>query len=393
MKKILQNAVLFCGALLFAFAIAELASRLFLPPPQKISSEVVSQTYEGPSDAPAKNLNLNAHPDEGGLYKGSKTGRRLKPNRKVTIANHRLSQQPVLIETNSLGYRNPEIGEKQGTRILFLGDSITFADYLNEEQTFVRLVEQMAQQDNKDWQTINAGVGAISLKNELAILLETGLSLDPDVVVVNFYLNDFQPSKGIHVIQLPPLLEKSRFIYYLNQTFQFWQASRESFAEIDLNSWKQNFETHNTMGEGFFNHSPEAFNAMLRDTFSDTGAAWSIEAWQYMTPIFEEFARLAKEHNFKLFFVTHPTYQQVYTPFDTNFPQQQLNAIGNRLKVPVLDLLPALQQQAKQIGGKDIYQQQRLVADLFYDQCHHTPTGSEVVATEMYQFLSSELNN
>jgi hypothetical protein len=113
------------------------------------------------------------------------------------IENHSLSKRRIEIRTNSLGYRNPEIGEKRGLRVLFLGDSVAFGDFLPEEETFVRLVESKARAEGENWEVINAAVGAVSLENELAILKETGIGLEPDVVVLGFYLNDFLESPGV----------------------------------------------------------------------------------------------------------------------------------------------------------------------------------------------------
>jgi hypothetical protein len=90
-----------------------------------------------------------------------------------------------------------------------LGDSITFANYLREESTYVHLVGTLGAQMGRSWNTINTGVGTIGLANELAILKETGLSVHPDVVVLDFYLNDFQESPGVFMVQPPALLSWS----------------------------------------------------------------------------------------------------------------------------------------------------------------------------------------
>src|SRR5690242_6769129 len=134
MKKLAARLLTVVIALAVSLFVAEMVVRLLFPAPQ-----IVRVTHTTPAGAMAgtekKELAISEHPDEGGVYTGTPTGKRLRPNRRITIENHRLSHQKVLIETNSLGYRNGEINEKTGTRILFLGDSVTFQDYLNEEQT------------------------------------------------------------------------------------------------------------------------------------------------------------------------------------------------------------------------------------------------------------------
>jgi len=385
------------GVLVFIFVLNEIACRLFLPPPQRVVSAVKPASYAGPQNLAKKTLSIHEHPDEGGLYKGTPTGRRLNPNRIVTIENHRLSKKKVVIETNSIGYRNREIAarpqEPGYERILFLGDSIVFQDFLNEEETFVRLIETRAHQDNKPWETINAAVGAISLKTELAILLETGLSLQPDVVVLNFYLNDFQESKGVDVIQLPAWLSHSQFLTQLATAISAKKAPSRKLdpqdEKIMLAHWQENFEKNRQFSSGIFNESPEAFNTLVKNSFSDFGGAWSPEAWTYMQPLFEELKRLSVEKHFKLVIVFHPAYYQVYTGFVDDYPQQQLKRIASDLDIPLLDLLPPLRAEALRLGGPSIYHGNTIHPELFYDQNHHTEAGTIFVADQIYRFLSN----
>jgi hypothetical protein len=393
------NVVKFLVVVLCVFALNEIACRLFLPAPQRIITTVKAREYAGPQQAEKKLLSIHEHPDEGGLYRGSPAGRRLNPNRIVTIENHRLSHKKVVIETNSIGYRNREIAIRPADpgyqRILFLGDSIIFQDYLNENETIVRQVETRAHADHKNWETINAGVGAISLKTELAILLETGLSLKPDAVVLNFYLNDFQESKGVDIIKLPAWLEHSRFLYQVStliaQQFHKQNDTAPEVEKVQLAQWQQDFEQHHHLAPGLFNESPEAFNSLLRDSFSDFGGAWSPAAWDYMRPLLEELKRLSIEHHFKLVIVFHAAYYQVYTEFVDDYPQQQMKRIGKELDIPVLDLLPPLRAEALRVGGPAIYHGKEFHSDIFYDQNHHTEAASLFVSKEIYNFLGENL--
>ncbi len=393
MKKLSANLLIFFTTLAFALLLAEIAARYFLDPPQVVKITSSQTPFPTTSTGEKRTLTLAEHPDEGGVYIGSPTGKRLRPHRRITIENHRLSHEKVLIETNSLGYRNREIAQKQGVRILFLGDSVTFQDFLNEQDTFVRQVEQRAQAAGKNWETINAGVGAISLKTELAILQETGLALKPDVVVLGFYLNDFQESKGVQVIHLPLLLQKSWFAYHLTEWVNQQRGKHLANTELDLEDWKMAFKQQHNFANGHFNQSPEAFNQMLLDNFTDYGAAWSDQTWKYMKPLFVELKHLSEQHSFKLIIVGFPVYQQVYTEFIDDRPQQQLKKIGEELGVPVLDLLTALRTEALRLRQPSMYHTETFYADLFYDQCHHTAQGSKRIAGEIYSFLQTQLTH
>lgn len=398
MRKHAINALVLLVALLVALLLAEVIARCFLSPPEIIA--ITSKPAAAATVLPTgdkQQLTIAEHPDEGGLYRGTPTGRRLNPDRVVTIEHHRLSKQRVLIETNSIGYRNPEIGPRPADphyrRILFLGDSITFQDFLNEPDTFVRLIEQQARAQGRHWETINSGVGAISLKTELAILEESGLALQPDVVVLDFYLNDFQESKGVTILRLPTVLQHSWFLYHLDNWLSHLAGSKApgESAAVNLPQWQQQFEQQTQFANGPFNANPQAFNSMVRDNFADYGAAWSPQAWNYMRPLFAELKRLSLEHHFQLVIVGFPIYQQVYSEFATDYPQQQLQRVGAELGIPVLDLLPPLRAEAVRLRDPSIYHAQQPVQDLFYDQCHHTAVGSHFIAGQMYNFLQGQV--
>ena len=72
------------------------------------------------------------------LVRYTSRGRRLVPNSRVIIRNHRISGRDVTMEVNSLGFRDgelPAVKSAEELRILVLGDSITWASYLPAEET------------------------------------------------------------------------------------------------------------------------------------------------------------------------------------------------------------------------------------------------------------------
>ena len=374
-KKIL---LLFLG-ILFAFLVGEILTRIFLPPLQKVVFQPTNfHSRLQQENSHRSDFSLPSHPSEGGLYVETETGRRLRANTRVTILNHSVSHRTVEISTNSIGYRNPEIGVKAGTRILFLGDSITFADYLPEQETFVRLAETIARQHGKNWQTINAGVGSVSLKTELAILHETGLALKPDVVVVCFFLDDFRDAPGVRITPLPLFLDRSTFASYLYLfTARTLFKSKEETGP-DFSAIKIDFLARHHVSSGYWRTNPNAFYAMMLVNLEYVGATWSPITWKFMLPLFEEAKSLAQQNNFKLCIVAFPIRQQVETVFDTGDPQKFFKQMTERINVPALDLLPVFR-KAWQSSNEPI----------FYDVCHHTPRGSKIVAEEIYKFLSS----
>ena len=175
-----------------------MAVRLVLVPPQRVSF----RGHTGDRPVAAATRDVLTIPTERGF--------RHNPNSEVVVEN--TPARPgvtVVYRTNSLGYRNRELGPRGNPRILFLGDSVTFGLGVNEDETFVRMVEVLARRDGKPWETVNASVSGLGTNGEIAVFPETGLSTQPDVVILGFYLNDFLESPGIYLTVLPGLLDRS----------------------------------------------------------------------------------------------------------------------------------------------------------------------------------------
>jgi lysophospholipase L1-like esterase len=315
----------------------------------------------------------------------------------VVVKNHPASPQPLLtFKSNSLGYRNREIGPKTGRRILFLGDSITFGLGMPEENIFVRLVENLARQQGEDWETINSAVGGSGMNAELAILTETGLSLQPDLVVLNFYLNDFQESPGIYLTTLPGILNRSRLAHklvkvyranlFLSQSGDFSTNHPMHNTPEDFPAWQEEYKKHSTVIPE--NQQPDQatldFNEAVIANFTDWGGTFIPQVWIKMEALLEEMARLAKRHKFQLVIVAFPVSFQVEAPHLFDYPQQRLSRIARSLKTPYLDLLPIFRRdyEINKKGGER----------LFYDNCHLTVRGHRVTAQAIYQFLKTAGN-
>ena len=152
-------------------------------------------------------------------------GRRLKPNLDFK-QNFVMSGLEVRFRTNSLGFRGPEMpaekspGEK---RVLVLGDSITLAAYLPEDQIFTSLVQD-ALSASGPVRVVNAGVYDAGLQEEIYVLKESGLKIKPDVVLLGFYLNDSRPPWGFEneYYRLPPrLMEFSKTAEQYSYLYQW----------------------------------------------------------------------------------------------------------------------------------------------------------------------------
>jgi|GEM_PF-1969502 len=385
LKQAALNGSLILGSCLLAAVLGEIAVRLFLPPPQKVSIREMA--------APGRLTDR-----KGGTFViPTERGYRNAPLSELVIEHHPWSPNvPLVFKTNSLGYRNPEIGPKRGKRLLFLGDSITFGHGVNEEWTFVRLVEKLARSQGDNWETVNGAVEGLGTDGELAVLNETGLALQPDVVVLDFYLNDFSESPGIFITRLPGLLDRSWLAHKVERFFTshlFISTAEENISAIqpmqkppdEIFAWRDEFKKNSTVLPPHQKPDPtaQAFQEAVLQNFKDWGSAFSPRVWKNLEPLLEEFTRLAKEHRFRFVLVAFPVRAQVETTPLFDYPQQRLSQMAGALKVPCLDLLPLLRM--------DFEKNKKEEDRLFLDLCHLTVRGNQVTAQAIYRFLKETL--
>jgi lysophospholipase L1-like esterase len=80
-------------------------------------------------------------------------------------------------------------------RIMILGDSTTFGWGVPAEDTAAKILERTLNADGGDrrFEVINAGVGNYCTVQEVTYYLERGRSFHPDLVVLQYFINDAEP--------------------------------------------------------------------------------------------------------------------------------------------------------------------------------------------------------
>ncbi|MEZ4753898.1 MAG: hypothetical protein R3A13_06250 [Bdellovibrionota bacterium] len=298
--------------------------------------------------------------------------RRLRPNVEVVINNHYLSGIDVPVRVNSLGFRGEELKPKQENeyRILFLGDSITIGDYLREEDVFPWITQAKLQERFPD-KKISIAVAAITnlgLEEELALLAEKGLSTQPDVVVLNFYLNDSRPPWGFAGetgnrgwLRKHSILAET---IYTNLLESNWKQEQQELRFGWLNK-------QNTLA---WKNDRKAFLKLAKSARYDWGAAWETDSWEIVQQGFQELKSLADKSGFKVLVSILPVSFQVYADFIEDSPQQKLKEISKTNNFSSLDLLPILRRHNDQ--------------DLFFDQCHPKPIANKIIAEALSDLIN-----
>jgi hypothetical protein len=167
-RLLLPRAALVVLGAVAALALGEAATRLLVP------SGPVSEL---------RGLH-EYRPDRGWLYG-------LRPG-----AEGRLSETgDALYRINQDGFRGPRHARPKPaatTRVLVMGDSIAFGFGVPEESTFPRVLEQQlgALVPQARSEVVNLGVGGYNAWNESELLKDVGLGYQPDLVLVQFCIND-----------------------------------------------------------------------------------------------------------------------------------------------------------------------------------------------------------
>jgi hypothetical protein len=109
-----------------------------------------------------------------------------------TVVDRSVQRFPHRITVNSLGYRGPEPAEvmdKQTLTILFAGDSFTWGYLVSDEETLPSQLQRRLARNCPGVTVLNAGIGGTTIVAQ-SEMIRRGLTLDPDLVILQFYDND-----------------------------------------------------------------------------------------------------------------------------------------------------------------------------------------------------------
>jgi hypothetical protein len=184
---------------------------------------------------------------------------------------------------NSFGLRGTEFSEaapEEEFRILAVGDSITFGQGVADHETFAYQLQEMLGEAGvgECVLVINAGKPGANTVSELRWLTEYGLNFAPDLVLLQFYLNDVMVDHGDVPTQsfyktLMHLPEKSYALFFIR--YRFW-----------------------SLGESA---RPGDFLDRLGRTITSNG-----RGWQECAQALDEFGRLGRDADLPVVIVLFP---------------------------------------------------------------------------------------
>jgi len=223
--------------------------------------------------------------------------------------------------------------EKNGSRIIFLGDSFTWGHNLPLNYTFVKILEKQLQQEyqNDNWEVMNFGISGYNTKMEVLLLEKKGLKYSPDIVIVMYDLNDPEgPVEGVSFGEDGYQITKKIRSFFQGQLSNQERKQIEAFLE-EQNCYYELMNLKAVTGSDDFycmiHHIPLF--------------------WDTVTESFEKLENLSKKHNFTVIVGILPVLLfpgceigwQIYPFEDTH------ELVANEVKKHdfyVLDLYPVL---------------------------------------------------
>ncbi|MHC1791357.1 GDSL-type esterase/lipase family protein [Solidesulfovibrio sp.] len=155
---------------------------------------------------------------------------------RLALVSREIPDLPYTVTTNAHGFRGRRPAgparSDNSLRVLCLGDSFTYGVGVDDGQTFPALLEASLQTrfPDRTVEVINAGVPFYDLIDELSYYRDKGRRLAPDVVVVQFYINDLEAMAGSFFRQ--DLLVRQGGVYNA-----FDQMTGGEAVERRLNAW------------------------------------------------------------------------------------------------------------------------------------------------------------
>jgi hypothetical protein len=261
------------------------------------------------------------------------------------------------ISINSDGFRGPEYSiakPADAFRIIMLGDSETFSVMLSQNETLSAQLENLLNQEshNLHYEVLNFGVEGYNTFQELEMLKTKGLKYNPDLIILNYVLNDPEPGE-----------------YYFNKTFLMRHSAlvryftyRIKKALIRRERKKLNIRTE--IDNYYYYHQPKYFIPLKKAIL--------------------EMADIARERKNKLAVVIFPASSIMVEDFKESYPYWTLHKLiksinsDNIIFIDLIDEFNRLSMTPQSVS-----------INYTYDESHKNAVALKVSAQYIYETLKS----
>ncbi len=280
------NIILIVVTLLIFLFLMEIILRIIYPIYSNYNTEMWRYSRDMKIPSSNKLMSYEHTPNKSGLYYGT------------------------MITTNADGFRDYYYDVKKPLstyRILMLGDSVTLGWGTNSSDIFSKVIERKLNSmiSGKKIEVINTGIGCYNTQMEVELLKQKGLKYNPDMIILNYYINDPEPTKKTNTILY--FLQKNLYTYMF-----FW----DKFSNLFL---KLKNETYISYYSRLYEDSYNGKTIMLQSI--------------------NELAKIVHEKDIKLLIVVYPDFH--------NFPNYRFEYVTHLIRnasisnrIYFLDLLP-----------------------------------------------------
>ncbi len=277
------------------------------------------------------------------------------------------------VSINARGLRGPELPYARhagATRILYLGDSVTFGYRLTVDQSYPYVTQRLLEQDpGGRFETVNAGVGGYAPWQELRYLKREGLRYEPDLIVVGFVLNDF--TEKLSLIQFGGSGRGAQLARTARSQLDRWLsgsgllfAGREALARLRF-------------GPDVASGARRREDAEVRWLAREPDHPTIVRGWRIARRSLDAIFQVAAQRDVPAALVVFPYAFQLDAPRRSAAPQRRLMSHAATRGVPALDLLPVFAAAAR-VRGVDA---------LFLDPSHPSAEGHRLAAGALADFL------
>lgn len=294
-----------------------------------------------------------------------------------------LASYQFRMQISTQGLRNEEVitpKPEQVFRILSLGDSVTSGIGVDIQDTFSKQLERKLKEKlfPQTFEVINAGTDDYGLRQELIWLETRGLGYQPDLILLNVYLNDareFSPPPSV-IAALDNFLtpRSASYAYYRNWT-------RNLLGERASKEPGFRFRYKDVLDSRVWVSDQETLTKVIEEANQDWGMAWNAEHLEEMGTVLAEFIEVSRSLNIPLIVTLFPSSVQVYADVETSLglttPQGWFSNFAAQYDLLFIDPLPALQNHPSE--------------DLYIDQAHLTVKGHTIIADLILQTLQQRV--
>jgi len=255
----------------------------------------------------------------------------------------------VEIALNSIGLRNAEVPARKsaGTvRILVLGDSIAMGWGVEEKDCFARRLEgrlnrRAAETGGPAYEVVNAGVGNTNTVQEWAYFKNAGHRLDPDMLLLAFFINDAEPV---------PRMSRS---FLLNHSH---------FAVL---AWSKLNRVRALLFPG------QGYREYYRSLYADSNPGWP-----RCRKALLELSAFCAQNRKKLLVILLPELHDLREPYPFQDAQRRVEEVLRSSSVEVLDLFPHF----KGLEGRSLW--------VSSDDAHPNAIAHERIAEAVFRRMS-----